>query len=384
MNLLFLTSRIPFPPNRGDKVRTFFFLKELCRIHNVTLISLVEIEDEKEYKTELDKYCNEVILIHKSKLQHLVRFACGLINRIPFQVNYYNFPSLREEVKTIVKKNKIDLVYTHLIRMAPIVQDLKIRKILDYTDAISMEYKRSLPHRKSVLAKLFYAWEAKRTRRYEQIIINRFDEGWFISDEDILNLNLQSNKKIKLVPNPVNMGILKNEYTLKKRLLFVGNMSVAHNISAVQFITNKLMPEIIKKYQIEFHIIGAHPNEEVMALDGLHNTKIIGFVDDLYAELIKSDIFLAPMFFSAGVQNKVLEAMAVGLPVITTDNVVRSIMATNGVNVVCCDTEREFVNSSLDLLKNMEKRKKIGEAGYDLMKSTFSLEHIRNILEETK
>lgn len=383
MNLLFLTSRIPFPPNRGDKVRTFFFLKELSRIHDVTLVSLVENEDEMEYKTELEKYCNEVILIHKSKLQHLIRFASGFINRLPFQVNYYNFPSLREEVKTIVKKNKIDLVYTHLIRMAPIVQDLRIRKILDYTDAISMEYKRSIPYRKSILAKVFFNWEAKRTRRYEQIIINKFDEGWFISDEDILNLKLQSNNKIKLVPNPVNMGILKNEYTLKKRIVFVGNMSVAHNVSAVQFITNKLMPEILKKLQIEFHVIGAHPNEEVRALEGRNGTKIIGFVDDLYSELSKSDIFVAPMFFSAGVQNKVLEAMAVGLPVITTDNVVSSIMGTNGLNVISCEAEKGFVNSCLDLLINEGKREKIGKAGYELMKSTFSLEHIREKLEET-
>jgi len=103
MNLLFLTSRIPFPPNRGDKVRTFFFLKELSRIHNVTLVSLIESEDEMAYKKDLEKYCCDVILIHKSKISHLSRFACGFFNRLPFQVNYYNFPTLKKESSKAVR-----------------------------------------------------------------------------------------------------------------------------------------------------------------------------------------------------------------------------------------------------------------------------------------
>lgn len=382
MNLLFLTSRIPYPPNRGDKVRTFFFLKELSKLHKVTLVSMVESKTELQYKKELDKYCSNVYLFFRNRLQHLLKFASGFFNKLPFQVNYYNFPFLRRQVKQIVEKENIDLIYVHLIRMAPIVKNINVKKILDYTDAISMEYTRSLPHRTNPVSKLFFTMEAQRTRKYEKQIIDHFDEGWFISSEDIMNLKLEKNPKVKIVPNPVVIKECKKNYSETGRIIFVGNMSVAHNVAAVKFVTNEIMPELLKIRNIQFHIIGANPVNEVMALDKKNNTKVLGFVSDLYKELSDSDIFIAPMFFSAGIQNKVLEAMAVGLPVLTTANVVKSIMASDKVNIVVCESKNDFVIAIQDLLENKTKRESIGKSGYLHMKSTFSIEVISKVLEE--
>ena len=385
MNLLFLTSRLPFPPNRGDKVRTFMFLKELSRVHKITLVSLIESPQEIKYKKELLKFCNEVVLIHKSKFEHLSRFVLGFFNSMPFQVNYYKFPKISKTIKQLVKFHKIELIYTHLIRMAPAVQDIRCHKILDYTDAISMEYQRSLPHRKNIIKKIFYSLEAKRVRRYEQKIISKFEEAWFISDEDINYLKLQENNKIRVVPNPVKMGESKKNYSLTNRIVFVGNMSVSHNIFAAKFIVKKIMPQLQKIYNdIEFHIIGAHPTLEMQKLDGINNSKVIGFVEDLFVELRNADIFVAPMFYSAGVQNKVLEAMAVGLPVITTENVVKSIIGKDKIHLFQAETVDDYIEKIELLLESKKLRKKIGQGGRNLIKQKYSLEKIRKIIGNVK
>ncbi|MCD6181912.1 MAG: glycosyltransferase [Candidatus Cloacimonetes bacterium] len=381
-NLLVLTSRIPYPPDRGDKVRTFFFLKELGKLYNVTLLSLIEDPGELKFKDELLNYCDDVYLFHKSKKQHLIQFAKGFFNRIPFQVNYYNFPSLKKRIRDVVEEKDIEIIYTHLIRMAPMVQDLNIRKIIDYTDAISMEYERSLPHRKDLITKLFFGWEMKRTRKYEKQIINQFDQGWFISDEDIINLGLQDNHKVLRVPNPVEIYEPKSDYSSTGKIIFVGNMSIAHNIAAVEFVVNKLMPKILLKMDLEFHVLGAHPVESVKALHGKSNTIIHGFVEDIYSELRNADVFLAPMFFSAGVQNKVLEAMAVGLPVVTTENVAKSIMAESGEQLIAAKETNDFVDSVLKLMGSEDTRRALGEAGYEHVKAHFSIQCLQEILKE--
>ena len=384
MNILFLTSRLPYPPNRGDKVRTFILLKEFSKIYKITLFSLIESPQEAMHKDELLKYCDEVILVYKPKLQHLIKFSLGFFNSLPFQVNYYKFPQIEKMIKQLIKTHGIEIIYTHLIRMAPAVQNLECYKILDYTDAISMEYERSLQHRNNILVRTFFSLESKRTRKYEQSIISKFNEAWFISQEDINHLELHNNHKIKVVPNPVKIGITRNDYILKNRIVFVGNMSVSHNISAVQFIAKQIMPRLLKIFSIEFFIIGAQPSKEVIELNGINNTKVIGYVDDLFSELSLADIFVAPMFYSAGVQNKVLEAMTVGLPVVTTGNVARSIMAESNKQLLTAESTSEYIKCISLLLKNEILRKNIGTAGKNHILNHFSISHIRDIIRNTK
>lgn len=380
MKMLFITSRLPYPPDRGDKVRTFFLLKELSIKYEIVLLSYIESEDDRKYIQTLQSYCREIILIHHSKLRHILQCAKGLINKLPFQVNYYDFLSTKKLISKIIAEKKIDHIYTHLIRMANMTKDFKCYKILDYTDAISMEYERSLPHRKSLPAKIFFSWEAKRSKRFEKTIIKTFEEAWFISDEDITYLDFRENKKVKKVPNPVVIGDYKKDYSLHNRIIFVGNMSVPHNIFAVQFITNHIMPKLLAKKQLNFCIIGASPTKEVQNLENKNNTKVLGFVPDLVRELKNSDIFVAPMFFSAGVQNKVLEAMAVGLPVITTKNVALSLNAEHNKEIKIADSADEFVEGILEFINNSHLRTTIGNCGYKLIKDQFSINIIRKII----
>ncbi|MCK4358648.1 MAG: glycosyltransferase [Candidatus Cloacimonetes bacterium] len=384
MKILFLTSRFPFPPNRGDKVRTYQFLKLMSEFHDIHLFSFIESEEELKFKKQLYDYCSDIVLIKKSKPQHIQRFVMGLLNRLPFQVAYYFFPHIKKKISNYVKVNKIDIIYAHLIRMAPYVQEINVKKILDYTDAISMEYKRSLPFRKKLFEKIFFNIEAKRTRKYEKKIIKYFDEGWFISPEDIMDLGFEKDPKIKILPNSVETSKMKQDYSQKGIITFVGNMSVEHNISAVDFVTNEIMPTLLNDEDVKFNIIGANLSKRVLKMEGINNTNVVGFVDDLYTELVNSDIFIAPIFFSSGIQNKVLEAMAAGLPVITTKNVALSIQATQDTNLIIAATKDEFVKKIKLLYKDKSLREKIGRNGRALIEKKYSKNSIRKILKELK
>lgn len=379
MNILFLTSRYPYPPNRGDKVRTYQFLKAFSRNNSVYLFSIVENKDD--YFDDLEKHCCDIKIVKLSKIKSLLNLVINIFRKKPFQVAYYNSRKGKKELNQFVKKYNIDLVYTHLIRMAPYSMQISCPKILDYTDAISMEYKRSLPFLKNPLKKLFFTIEYYRTANYEKQIHKYFDETWFISSTDLKYLQL-NNDKVKILPNPVQINDPKKDFNLKKCMTFVGNLSVPHNINAVEFIYNEIMPVISERYpNFIFKIIGADSTDKILAMDGLRNTQVLGYVENLWQTLRDSDFFIAPMFFSAGVQNKVIEAMSVELPVLTTKNVADSITAISDVHMLVAQDADDFIRKIERYISDYNLRVNIGKSGCQKIYDMYSEEVVLRLIE---
>ena len=384
MNILFLTSRIPYPPNRGDKLRTNFLLRDLSKKHKIFLFSFVNSDEEKKYYDNLEPYCVQIFLAKQNRIYSFLKLLLGLFNKFPFQVIYYNSRRYLKKIRQIVVENKIDCVYTHLIRMAPFAQNLTCYKILDYTDSISKEYSRSIPFRKNFISKMFFRIEAKRTEKYEKDIINYFNEGWFICQEDIETLGFSRESKIKVIANPISLDYEKRNYERNNIITFVGNLSVPHNISAVEYIYQRIMPELIKiNENIQFHIVGANPIKLIKEMNGKNNTQVLGFVENLYDKLIESDLFVAPIFFSAGIQNKVLEAMSVGLPVITTQNISNSLNTQYGNEIIVANDEKEFIKYILNMLDNCGLRERIGRNGRKFVRDNFNRKKISQEIEKT-
>jgi|GEM_PF-619567 len=379
--VLFLTSRLPFPPDRGDRVRTYYLLKIFAEFYNVILVSLYERSEELIYRKDLDQFCSNVILIKHPKMLGFENIIKKAFSKIPFQVAYYSSAKLWHTLYCIHKSSKIDIVYTHLIRLAPYtVMFSNSYRIIDYTDCISMEYLRSLEHRKG-LAKLFYSIETIRTSKYEQSIKGNFSEHWVISPVDFRALQLSADINSFVIPNPVAICGVEKDYNFKLRLVFIGNMSVPHNIVAAKFVSQIVMPSIISEFpKIEFMIIGANPIQDIMCLSGNNGTVVTGYVDDLYKELLNSDVFVAPMFFCAGIQNKVLEAMACGVPVITTPAVAESLGCSDGQELILAKDETSFIEKTLLLLSDESLRMRIGQNGKKKMLEKYSLASIRAVL----
>ena len=184
MKILFLISRIPFPPQGGDRVRAFYFLKELSQEHSITLVSFIEDKQQQQYARDLKKYCAQVELVYLSKKKSYLNCLLNIFNILPFQVCYYFSGAMRKKIKQLFLKQDYDCVFVELFRMAHYVEKIRgIYKILDLTDAISWSLQRSLVHRKHVFH-VFYFLEMLKVKRYEAQIINKFNTNVLISAMD--------------------------------------------------------------------------------------------------------------------------------------------------------------------------------------------------------
>ena len=380
MKILFLSSRIPFPPDRGDKVRTLYFLRQFVSLGEVSLASLVNPAQDQAAIKQMKSEIPHTIFVKHSKFRALWNMLKNLFTKLPFQTAFYHNPALHKELKQLSQEQDFDIVYCHLIRMVPYARYFKPQSvILDYTDCISLEYKRSLQHL-GFARRIFFNMESKRTAAYELSVANLFAENWVISPVDLSQMGLNSHQRSVILPNQVFIPAQTCDPKYKGRLIFTGNMSVPHNVVAAQNIANKIMPALLRKYpQLELYLVGANPSAEIKALDGVNNTRVLGFVKDLYGELCEADIFVAPMYFSAGIQNKALEAMACALPVITTSNVAKSLDAHDEVELMVADDNSEFVTKTMQLIESEETRDQIGRAGRSLVHSKYSQDAISKL-----
>lgn len=383
MKILFLSSRIPYPPDRGDKVRTLFLLKQLANLGDLSLVTMVDPKTDREsIKCLAEDYPESHFVRHS-----IVRAAWNMLKNIfskrPFQVAYYHNPAVKRKIAELQELHDFDIVYCHLIRMVPYAEDIKNAKvILDYTDCISLEYSRRLDHLKG-FSKIFFRSEVKRTVAYERKVADLFAENWIISEIDKQSLGLNDHPGSIIMPNQVLIPKTRAKHDFGGRLIFTGNMSVPHNVVAAQNVSEKIMPALLRKHpDLEFRIVGAQPSAEVLALDGKNNTKVLGFVPDLYQELVESDIFIAPLYFSAGIQNKVLEAMACGIPVVTTENVAQSLDAHDEVEMMIAQDNNAFVQKTESLIQNIKVMEQIGKSGRSLIQKKYSSEAVINLIEE--
>ena len=376
--ILFLTSRLPYPPNRGDKVRSHQFLNILTSKYHVIPVSLYGKGDRK-YLTEFKKMYPQALLFYQSWLRMLWNLIIGAFDKRPLQVIIYRNKKMQAAIKALVDKDR-PIVYAFMIRMVEYLEAVpNCYRISDLTDCISMEYERRLCFLRG-FHRLVYSLEAKRLRNLEYATPNIVDEVWFISDIDRKKLAL-STDKCKIIPNSTLIYPHEKDYRFWGKMVFVGRMSVPHNIHAVEYIRNELLDEILATYpDLQFDIIGAGPTKRIKDMDGNRNTKVHGFVPNLLEALSESDVFVAPIFFSAGMQNKILEAMAVGVPVVMTETVAESIGCTDGIHYLKAGTKDEFIIRIRELLGDEALRKRIGSSAKQFIQEHYSPEIVSQLI----
>jgi polysaccharide biosynthesis protein PslH len=381
--LLVILSRVPYPLDKGDKLRAYNQIKFLSSSFDIDLIALSDGYYPKNAKEELEKYCKSVTIISFSRFTAFFNLFRTFFTKLPFQVGYFYFNKAQKIIDEQIKNTKPDHVYCQLIRTTEYVKKYKtISKTLDYMDVFS----KGMERRKGLEVwwkKPFVVIEHKRLLNYEKEVFEYFKHKIIISEQDKMLIPHPQNNSIAVVPNGVDFTFFKPIQSVKKfDLLFNGNMNYPPNIESVEYLVNKILPLVWKKNpNVNLIISGTSPNMRVLRLRSAQ-VEVSGWVDDIRYNFAQSKILVAPMQISIGLQNKLLEAMAMKIPCITTSLANNALKAKTDVEIIVADTPQDFAQAILNLLENPTKAEYIAERAfayvnknYDWAKNTDTLKH---------
>ncbi len=385
MKILFLANRVPYPPYRGDKLKIFNLAKRLYPNHELHLLTFAQTKEDLGYKAELEKVFKEVHLVYLPKWQSAVNCLQGAWRSQPLQVLYFQSNELRKKLDELIAKHHYDAVHVQHLRMSPYLAARKdVRRILDLPDAFSLYWERRSKVQRGLLTTIFENIEQKRVLRYEEVL-QMYDLALVCSAEDLQYLKEKHHAdNLRLLPNGVDMNVFAprgHDYSHSTTLLFTGNMDYAPNVDAVIHFTENILPLVrAEKPGVKFVIAGQRPVEKVRALANDH-VEVTGFVKDLAGMYNNASVVVAPLRFGAGTQNKVLEAMAMGVPVVCSHIGFGGLGIRSGEGAIMQQQPEAFAKSVVELLSSEDLRRKVGEAGIKVVRENFDWDIIAKTLE---
>lgn len=373
MKILVILSRVPYPLDKGDKLRAFNQIKQLSKKHQVILFALNDNELDEFAFTELKKYCVAISIVKLSKLTIFFNLIRAFFNGKPLQVGYFYFNRAQKKVDSLIAKHKPDHIYCQLIRTAEYAKPhTNTPKTLDYMDVFS----KGMERRKSTdpfYMRPILAMEHKRLLRYEHDVFQFFNNKTIISDQDKNFIPHPQRQQIKVISNGVDTDYFKSIPCEKEfELLFNGNMNYPPNVESVEYLVNKIMPLVWEKLpKVRLLISGASPNNKVLALKS-DRVEVSGWVFDIRENFAKSKILVAPMQISIGLQNKLLEAMAMQLPCVTSTLANNALGAIPNNQILVADTPEQYVQCIIELLQDETKAREIATNGYKFAINNFN------------
>lgn len=373
MRIVYVTSRFPFPVEKGDKLRAFHQIRILSQRHEVHLVAISHTKVNQDALEAMSPYC-KTVRVFRIKLWLLpLQIILGWLEGLPLQVSFFLDRTIKRQVQYHIIHIEPDHVICQLIRAAGYVRALPFPKTLDYMDVFS-EGMRQLAARHPVF-RFFFNMEAGRLAGYERTIYKDFDNHIIISAQDRERLKLPSKEHIAVIPNGVDVHFWENKRreNATHDLVFVGNLGYGPNKSSVMFLARQVLPELAKRNRkVKLLIAGARPGQRIRELNRHPEITVRGWMEDIRDAYRDGRIFVAPMFSGLGLQNKILEAMSMRLPCITTSMVNNAIGAKHDIHILVADSLDEMVRHIEYLLDHPDRYEEIAEAGREFVNSHFN------------
>jgi polysaccharide biosynthesis protein PslH len=373
MKVLVLLSRIPWPLDKGDKLRAYRHVVELARHHRVYLCCLSDEEPTGETLAHLRSKVHHLEIFRLNKLGLIWQLFMAVIGSKPFQVHYFYRNTIARAIKQLLHQWKPEHVYCQLVRTAEYVKHYHdCPKTLDYMDAFSAGIQRRAL-RSNVGWKWFWRSEAQRLLHYEHIVFEYFEHHTIISEQDRQLIYHPKRQTITVVPNGVDTDFFQSTGIGKScDIVFTGNMSYPPNVQGAVRIVNRVLPLLPEGTRVL--IAGADPTKEVVALQSNYVT-VSGRLPDIRPAYDQACVFLAPMELGAGMQNKILEAMSMRLPCIVSPLAARALHTTSEHAFIIAETDEQFAHSIIRLLSNGQEREALGDAARRFVVQHYSWEN---------
>ena len=329
-DILMLVHRIPYPPDKGDKIRSFHILRHLARDYRVHLGAFVDDRRDLVHVDTLRALCADTCLINLAPWRARLRSATGLLSGEALTVPYYRHRRLRAWVRQVQRAHRLKAVVCFSGAMAQYLREVQEgpRRIVDFVDVDSDKWRQYSDTRHGPMAWL-YRREARTLLAYERAVAAVVDASIFVSPNEVAlfeRLAPETSARLVAIENGVDTDYFDpqceyaNPYPMPGPVLvFTGAMDYWANIDAVSWFAREVLPGLRQRLpEVCFAIVGARPSGQVQGLAQLPGVIVTGAVPDVRPYLAHARLAVAPLRIARGIQNKVLEALAMGRPLLAT------------------------------------------------------------------
>jgi glycosyltransferase involved in cell wall biosynthesis len=377
---------LPFVPTI-TRVRCLNLIPRLARNHTIDLVCLASAKDDFSKVEEISSYCNSVRYIFHSRVKGVFQAAKALPTSLPLRIAYTSSAGMEALVRSTSQANRPDLIYVERWRALQYVpQDCGVPVLCDPTDSMIL-YNRRLSSTGSWWERIIGAVEHARFLKYEPVLARRADVTIFCStlDRDCL-LAQDFDANTEIIPNGVDCDrfFRKDEgQTEAATLIFTGNFGYRPNVHAVRYFIRKVLPHIRQKCSgVKFMAVGKCAARKLRKyVAGTEGFEAVDLVPDLRPYLARATVSVAPLTVGAGVSNKVLEAFAVGTPVVATSLACGDLPVRDGEHLYLADTPEIFAARVLDLLQDPLARRRMTDKGRALAEAKYDWEIVARRLE---
>ena len=394
-NLLYICHRIPYPPNKGDKIRTYNILKYLSKRYKVYLACMLDDKKDLGNLHKLRPFVEDLFFDVINPRWKKICSVTAFMNSRPISVPYFYSSLLQEAIDKLLDKQSIDIVYCYSSPTAEYVFSSKhyhgklnkAKWIMDLVDVDSYKWKQYSETCNFPMS-CVYKLEAKYLLNYEKRISLEFRHVLLVTEaEKLLFCKYVAASNVHVVGNGVDFDFFSplHQTTIHKNkpvIIFTGVMDYRPNVEGVKWFVNKVFPLILNDIpEVTFYIVGKNPSSEIKTLAGKEGIVVTGFVEDVRDYYAIADVCLVPLQIARGIQNKVLEAMAMGKAIVCTPQALEGINATNRKDVLIENDEKTFAASVVKLLLARPYREEIGKCARQCIEKNYSWDINLNKLE---
>jgi polysaccharide biosynthesis protein PslH len=371
MRILYLCHRVPYPPNKGDKIRAFNQLRAMSARHTVDLFTLADQIEDLDHGAALRQYCQTVTIARVVPALARLLALRYLLTAAPLTIPYFFSAKLQREVRKALSARSYDRIYVYCSAMAQYVEVPEARQIpvvVDLVDVDSEKWRQYAAYAPFPYSSV-YRREANSLREYERIVCERASAVAVTTEREArLVREICPTALVHVISNGVDQDYFNpgpaGDTEAVPTISFTGDMSYFPNEQAVVFFARKVLPLIRHSIpEARFLIVGRQPTRDVQRLQAIEGVEVTGFVPDVRLYLAQSQVSVAPFAIAAGIQNKVLEAMAYCLPVVATSRIALSLPASVAEIVDFGDTPQELASKVVGLLRDPGLRRRVGLEG---------------------
>jgi sugar transferase (PEP-CTERM/EpsH1 system associated) len=374
MKILVVLPRFPYPLEKGDKLRAYHQIVELAKRNEIYLCAVSHTTVTADQRAALDPYCKEICVVTPQRWVSYKNVLRNYLRSKSLQIGFWDSKRARRAVKEMALRIRPDVIFNQMVRTVPLVARLPFPKVMDFQDALSMNTERRMEHSTGLWRRILH-FEFKMLRSTEYNAFKIFDALTIISETDNDAIPHKKSGEVHVLPNGVDFDYFAPQQLPKTHdIVFCGNMQYMPNVDASRFLIEEVMPIVWDTHpDAKVLLAGATPKANVRKLAG-PQVEVSGSVPDIRPCYAASRIFVAPMRMGSGLQNKLLEAMAMGIPCITTPLANEALGATPGEQILIGNDANQLASHIISLLDNPEAAARMADDAQRFVHAHFSWE----------